>query len=119
MIPNWTMAGIVPPIRPGEEGHSIDRSPYRVSLEVLVERFATSGERATILQGFLKFRTALYHHGVTNGFQWVDGSFLENVEDIESRPPNDIDVVTFFFLPDGQNQQSFSLLSVFWPTKQK
>jgi hypothetical protein len=38
------------------------------------------------------------------GFQWLDGSFLEDIEAIEGRPPNDLDVVTFFRLPAGVTQ---------------
>ncbi|WP_414651656.1 DUF6932 family protein [Hafnia paralvei] len=33
--------------------------------------------------------------GLAEGFQWVDGSFTENIELIERRTPNDVDVVTF------------------------
>lgn len=32
-------------------------------------------------------------HGI--GFQWVDGSFVEEVEVMRGRPPEDIDVVSF------------------------
>ncbi len=46
--------------------------------------------------------------GLDRGFQWLDGSFAENIELIESRPPNDIDVVTFYRLPEGATQQSFA-----------
>jgi hypothetical protein len=35
-------------------------------------------------------------HGVPIGFQWIDGSFVENIEKLEGRPPGDMDVVTFF-----------------------
>jgi len=31
---------------------------------------------------------------------------LENIEVIENRDPKDIDVVTFYYLPDGQTQES-------------
>ena len=41
---------------------------------------------------------------MTDGFQWLDGSFLENIEVIEARSPNDLDVVTFFRLPAGTSQ---------------
>lgn len=34
--------------------------------------------------------------GIINGFQWLDGSFLENIEISESRHPNDLDAVTFY-----------------------
>lgn len=28
---------------------------------------------------------------------------MENIEQIHKRPPNDIDLVTFFYIPDGYN----------------
>ena len=31
MIPDWNTFGLIPPIRPGEQGHGQDRSPYQVS----------------------------------------------------------------------------------------
>ena len=34
------------------------------------------------------------------GFQWVDGSFLEEIEKTQNRSPGDIDVVTFYWSPD-------------------
>jgi hypothetical protein len=34
-------------------------------------------------------------HGVTAGFQWLNGSFMTDIEKSENRPPSDIDVVTF------------------------
>ena len=40
------------------------------------------------------------------GFQWIDGSFIENIETIHCRDPRDIDVVTFFHLPEGDTQQT-------------
>ena len=47
------------------------------------------------MQGFLRYRNALHEHGFVDGFQWINGSFSENIEDREGRSPNDIDVVTF------------------------
>ena len=43
---------------------------------------------------------------LVDGFQWIDGSFLERIEQIEDRDPHDIDVTTFFHLPNGQTQES-------------
>jgi hypothetical protein len=37
---------------------------------------------------------------MTDAFQWIDGSFLEDVEVAEGRPPRDIDVVTFYWSAD-------------------
>lgn len=104
MIPSWNMAGVLPPIRPGMLGHSPDRSPYSAVLADVIERFSTSPERIKILQGLLRLRAAFHSLGVVSGFQWIDGSFLENVEALESRPPNDVDVVTYFDLPAGTSE---------------
>lgn len=102
-IPKWTAAGVLPPVDPADPVSPV-RSPYRVSLTDFVLRFGTSDERCVVLTGFLKYRDELVKLGVTRGFQWVDGSFLEEVEVLEKRPPNDVDVVTFYHLPTGKNQ---------------
>lgn len=104
MIPAWTMAGVLPPIRPGQPGHSADRSPYCVPLLEVVEQFSSSPDRIAILKGLLDYRTALHQLGLVSGFQWLDGSFMENVEIQELRSPKDIDVVTYFDLPSGETQ---------------
>ncbi|WP_299646015.1 hypothetical protein [uncultured Jannaschia sp.] len=106
-IPDWNMAGVVPPVRPGAHPAGKDRSPYRVSLREFADRFCLSSERFEILSGLIDLRSGLHSIGVTQGFQWIDGSFLENIEDTKSRPPNDVDVVTYAFLPVGETQQSF------------
>lgn len=67
-------------------------------------RFSGTPERRTVLDGFLRYRSALHGAGLVQGLQWLDGSFLEHVELIEGRPPNDVDVVTFYRLPAGVSQ---------------
>ncbi len=108
MIPKWNSSAALPPIRPGQPGHSTDRSPYRVPLAAVVERFATSPERIRILHGFIQYRTALSQTMITDGFQWLDGSFMEDKETLKGQPPSDIDVVTFFELPNGKTQTELS-----------
>lgn len=56
-----------------------------------------TAERRTILEKFLDFRDRLRAEGLTNGFQWIDGSFLEDVEMRDGRPPKDLDVVTVYW----------------------
>lgn len=107
-IPAWNSAGVLPPIRPNAPGSSLDRSPYVVDLAVLFDRFATSPERMAILDGLLRFRADLHAAGITSGFQWLDGSFLEHVEVLEGRAPRDMDVVTFFNLPQGLDQRTLA-----------
>ena len=44
---------------------------------------------AHLLQGFLNYRKKLHELGLVQGVQWLDGSFVENIEVLESRAPND------------------------------
>ena len=104
-IPNWGPWGVLPPINKANPT-SPDRSPYRVSLIDFVLRFGNTEPRRRIVTGFLDFRSALHRIGVDNGFQWVDGSFLEDIERAEDRPPRDLDLVTFFRLPEGRTQRT-------------
>jgi hypothetical protein len=103
-IPGWNAEGVLPPINPTQPV-STERSPYAVSLTDFILRFGQTAERRRALGGFLRYRAALHEVGLNNGFQWVDGSFLEHVEAIEARPPNDLDLVTFYRLPAGKSQR--------------
>lgn len=87
---------------------SAERSPYVVSLTDLVLRFGDTTKRRTILDGFLRYRATLHQAGVVQGFQWLDGSFTEHVEMTEQRAPNDVDVVTFYRLPNGVSQKQLA-----------
>jgi hypothetical protein len=60
------------------------------------------------LEGLLNFRDRLRAVGITRGFQWLDGSFLEDVETRESRAPRDLDVVTVFWGYDRAFQAAVS-----------
>ncbi|MEJ7601436.1 MAG: hypothetical protein WKG01_26265 [Kofleriaceae bacterium] len=50
-------------------------------------------KRCEILRGWLRFRAELHKLGIVVGFQWLDGSFCEQLSRVE-REPNDIDIVT-------------------------
>jgi hypothetical protein len=104
-IPDWNTQGVLPPFNPTMPTHA-ERSPYPVSLTDLVLRFGTSPDRLNILEGFLGFRSALHAVGLVRGFQWINGSFLENIETSERHSPRDIDIVTFYHVPEGQTQES-------------
>jgi len=80
---------------------SAQSSPYPVTATELVQRFAISIPRRAILDGLLRYRAELRALGFVRGLQWLDGSFVENVEERERRPPQDIDVVTFAHPPAG------------------
>lgn len=102
-VPNWNAQGVIPPSDALTPTSAI-RSPYRVALTDFVLRFAETKERRSIIDGLLKYRAGLHAAGLISGFQWVNGSFLEHVEVTESRAPNDVDVVTFYRLPQGMTQ---------------
>ena len=87
---------------------SRDRSPYRASLVDVVARFGGSESRRRLLSGLLDFRAALHAAGAVRGFQWIDGSFVENAEFSRGRAPGDIDAVTFFHVPEGYTEESFA-----------
>ena len=70
-------------------------------MEEFIRRFAINEDRSVILVGLLDYREALHSIRITEGFQWINGSFVEHIEARESRPPRDIDVVTFYKLPES------------------
>lgn len=107
-IPDFDIHGVLPPIRPGSSGGSPARSPYESDMLGLCKRFGTSAERRLLLGGLLQLRSRLSALGLS-GFQWVDGSFTEDVEQHRERPPRDIDVVTF--VPLGTPEEQRSLLA--------
>ncbi|MBO0697671.1 MAG: hypothetical protein J2P46_04710 [Zavarzinella sp.] len=63
------------------------------------QQFAATPARKAILTGFLNLRAESRARGI-KGFQWLAGSFLEQIELLEERDPGDIDVVTFVREPN-------------------
>ena len=112
MIPDWNIQGLLPPIKPGESGDSPKRSPYEIDIITLIDYFSTSKERCIILEGFLNYRFALYDTGIMEGFQWLNGSFIQDIETLEYRSPNDIDVVTFLVIPNKFDEDRLKKLFV-------
>lgn len=109
MIPNFEVSGVLPPFL-GCPTQPANQAPYKVTLDEFVSHFSTSDERKKILEGFLEYRVKLKSLGVNDGFQWLDGSFVEDVEKVRGRPPNDIDLVTFAFRPSGLDDNSMRTL---------
>jgi hypothetical protein len=99
-IPAWTLSGILPPYL-GDPRNGVNMAPYSTTLQKVAERFASTRRRFEILQGLLAYRQALANLGIVDGFQWLNGSILEDIEKLENRDPNDIDIVTFFRRPVG------------------
>jgi hypothetical protein len=94
-IPDFTIDGILPPFigSTGPGGASNDMTPYIVTAEEVAIRFGTTENRRDILRKWLNFRADLRTAGFVRGFQWIDGSFVENKE------PQDIDVMSFTYSP--------------------
>lgn len=96
MIPAFDHNFVLPP-HLGNPTALDQISPYKCTTLDLCKTFAISADRIEILKGFLRFREQLTKLGLVNGFQWLDGSFLEDVETRENRPPNDLDMVTVYW----------------------
>ncbi len=101
------ITGTLPP-HLGDPRQPSDLSPYPCTILELVQRFSYSPERKSILEGLLEFRKLLSSIGL-QGQQWIDGSFLEDVEGMRSRPPGDIDVVSFVWAPVDLLQLQFAI----------
>ena len=109
-MPDWNIEGLIPSIAPGQPGHSSHRSPYKIGIVEFVSRFAINEKRCRLIDGLIRYRSELHRLGVTEGFQWIDGSFLEHIETRENREPNDIDVVTFFNLHEEADRRALHQL---------
>ena len=72
----------------------------------LLLRFGNTPARREIAAAFLDYRAALHGVGLTRGFQWVNGSFVEDSLQNRAREPRDVDVVTFFHMPEGYGPES-------------
>lgn len=104
MIPAFNHSHVLPPFE-GDRLTSANSSPYVVAAGEFVQRFAISAARHAILDGFMRYRSELRDLGFIRGFQWLDGSFVEDVESREGRAPKDLDVVTFAHPPEGMNTE--------------
>ena len=65
-----------------------------------MHRFGVTDRRNRYLRGLLGLRAELRSLGLTSGFQWIDGSFVEDKE-ARGSEPGDIDIVTVFDRPTG------------------
>jgi hypothetical protein len=105
VIPDWNPFGILPPIRPGSTAIAHDRSPYCATPLALCRRFGHTPDRRRILQGLMALRAELSAAGLADGFQWINGSFVEDSESTRGRSPGDVDVVRFVGLGDAMRQR--------------
>ena len=101
MIPPFEPSGVLPPFLGDSPGAPPNHAPYRTNVAQVAHRLGTSIERLAILEGLLEYRRRLAKLGFVKGFQWIDGSFVEDCEMRRGRPPQDVDLVTFFRRPEG------------------
>ena len=98
-IPDFTVSGVLPPYLGPTPTLLPAMSPYPASLVEIANKMCASNERKAILRGLLEYRQQLATVELQAGFQWLSGSFMEDIETLEHRPPNDIDLVTFVHRP--------------------
>lgn len=103
-IPDFNYNNVLPP-HLGNPTDTSKISPYKTDIMEFCKKFATSSERIEILKGFIYFRLEACKKNIVNGFQWIDGSFTENIEASEKRAPHDIDVVSFISQISPQLEQ--------------
>jgi len=60
----------------------------------------------------LDYREALRGVGIHSGYQWLDGSFVEDVETNRGRPPSDIDIVTVAYRPPVPDWAQFVRMNI-------
>ena len=98
-IPDFTVSGVLPPYLGPTPVDSAVMSPYPARLVEIATKMCASNERKAIMHGLLEYRQKLATVGLQEGFQWLSGSFMEDIETLERRPPKDIDLVTFLHRP--------------------
>lgn len=101
--------GLLPPYD-GEDAQIDCSSPFPATTLELCQKFGRTPQRREILKGFLRFRALFHQLGVTEGFQWVDGRFLEEDGDAGAGPDY-IDVVTFCKDPPLIDEPRFDEIS--------
>lgn len=99
MIPSFNASGVLPPYTGRDSTDITFVSPYKATMLEVASHFATSVERRAILRGLLAYRAALQAVGIDDGYQWLNGSFCSDIERLETRSPDDIDVVTYARIP--------------------
>lgn len=107
-LPTFGASNVLPPFVGQWPAAPLGFSPYPATIGEVAAYFTGSAERRRILVGFLQLRTALRNLGFTISYQWLDGSFCENIEALEGRPPGDIDVMSFLDHPLQNDTAAFT-----------
>lgn len=97
-LPSFDPSGLLPPFN-GADAATADRSPYFCAMSEMCAAFGTSDHRKDLLCKLIAYRALIASDDYVDGLQFIDGSFVENVEALESRNPNDIDVFSMLVPP--------------------
>jgi len=125
VIPAHNQSGVLPPYLGSSPTKRNLMAPYKVTLLEVAQHFSTSSIRCAIIAGLVSYRSELINAGITSGFQWLNGSFVENIEKNKGRPPSDVDIITFAHRPaiykEQQKWSDFvkSRPDIFYPEESK
>ena len=97
-LPSFDLRGLLPPFV-GADATTPDRSPYWTTIQELAAAFGTTPHRRQLLRNLIAYRALLADDGYVSGIQFIDGSFVENVEMFARRAPSDIDVFSVLNVP--------------------
>src|SRR5262245_55106373 len=86
-VPDFTISGVLPPYLGATPIIQAAMSPYRTTLVSIANKLCTSDQRKEIFRGLLAWRQELGAIGLQGGFQWLSGSFIEDIEALETRHP--------------------------------
>lgn len=89
---NW---GILPPYV-GNAAAPDEFTPYEWTTESLTRKMGFNDHRKMLLANLIEYRNELRKNGVC-GIQLIDGSFLEDSERLQGRPPGDIDIINLIY----------------------
>lgn len=115
-LPAFDFRGLLPPFV-GTNPTTSDRSPYWVTMSELVVAFGTTTRRRQLLRNLIQYRALIAQQGYVSGIQFINGSFVENIEQISNRPPRDIDVFSIINMQPayGGNLQAWGPTEfLFW-----
>ena len=98
-------SGLLPAFHPADFTGST-RSPYFATLDDLLSIFGGTNARLTPFSSFLDYRQRLHQVDVIQGYQWLAGSLVEDIESRQSRASGDLDLVTYYRVPDSTDEAS-------------
>lgn len=98
--PHDPFTRLLPPFLGASPTSSLAVSPYQTTLAEFCQRYSHTAPRKAILHGLLDLRQVFISNNLF-GFQWIAGSFVDDIENLAGRAPNDVDVVTFYTPPSG------------------